>query len=586
MIPFLNTVMHIHIPSITASSARLHSDAPARAANEQVVRVVEQVRLSPRQLTQLIQAQTDSQKFEAELQRLQANSNAPDRAGAQAQNQSAAKLLLKLQLPNYSPAASAKTNTKLLWALIIDDGRQHLGQKLIFDLKNQSLRQLQLSGPQSQQNQQQLPASQFNRDGTIRALSASAKQLLQQAVQLAPAGRIALAKQLIETQLRQSLPQANRAEDSAQLLSRALQRAINDSLTALNQSKQQQALQQQLLTSSKALRQWLDRRPQLQHAAAQTALQTPLQRQSLSTASNTGNGATSSPMPPHTPTQTSLSPPSGSAYATVATNTVAAIKMALASNLGIHTFAPGTSAGLQQAGAAPALGAEKASLAAEQNNSELRWLLQSLGLSFQLFVQQFGAADGGSALERALSQIVAALFASNDKKETREKDDKNNNIKRLSDILQVISRSSARLDSQQLQLLQQQLDGNVQQQQTELWLRLGQHSLPIGITVEQDEQQPLGSNKKRRNWKLIMEWSMPGHGCFSAKIVCLDERISSELWAEQAYWRQQIRSELPKLKQKLEEDGININNLRCVEQSPGYAKAKASPARGLIDERS
>ncbi|WP_370978548.1 flagellar hook-length control protein FliK [Agaribacterium sp. ZY112] len=376
------------------------------------------------------------------------------------------------------------------------------------------------------------------------------------------------AKELIKFALRQSLPNADSAVKLAPLLNRDIHAALAQGAKLTDAANLKQALNQ----SAIQLRQWLNQQPSLNLATnlTQTSGQSlknktfvsdlaQTLRQQFSHSGSTASSVNSSAQGTSTPS-----------------NLNSGLASTLNASSQLKTDSPLT-------GTLTTLATSSHSASSKDSDKliELKQLLSSLSHLTNQIQSQLQQGQNINRLETALAQLFVLLMPTKTQQDrpTKDNDKQELLLKQLNQFSQLIGRSQARLDSQQLQSAQQQLDNNMQQH-SELWLRLGGEQVPVKVSIK-DEPNKQTDSKLSRSWQLDMEWQLAAAGRFSARLNYSEGRISSTLWAEQSQWREAIRQQLPRLAETLNNNGIEVAQLRCTEHEQ-QPKERAS---NLIDVR-
>lgn len=133
----------------------------------------------------------------------------------------------------------------------------------------------------------------------------------------------------------------------------------------------------------------------------------------------------------------------------------------------------------------------------------------------------------------------------------------------------------ANITRQQLQLLSQtQLDGTDNPRlQLELPVKSDQHSLPVFLTIEKHWRRPEEEpepGQHRRKAERIAEWSfslsidIPHQGPLDVRLRSNGTQLSCTLWTDQPELERHINHRLDKLARALQDDGIQLSQIRCL----------------------
>ena len=155
---------------------------------------------------------------------------------------------------------------------------------------------------------------------------------------------------------------------------------------------------------------------------------------------------------------------------------------------------------------------------------------------------------------------------------------------------QFILTSLAKLQMQQLHSLSHQQLNADQTLPTQSWLmelpfKFGHdiHSVEIRIDDEWKEQEEDDSDKKERQWEVMLSFELPEMGSFYAHLKIVKDSVSANLWAEEASTLKKVRAEVEGLRDQLTSNGIDVKEVQCFQGQP--EKKELQLGYSLVDVR-
>ncbi len=157
------------------------------------------------------------------------------------------------------------------------------------------------------------------------------------------------------------------------------------------------------------------------------------------------------------------------------------------------------------------------------------------------------------------------------------------NQQQLAALLKTqVATSLARIQTQQLQQLNHAAADNLTAPTGgtfEIPVKINENIFPLFIHLQErpvkeksgeDEKKDKKDNsrKKSRRWQVFMEFDLDDLGWFASEINVIDNKVKTHFWAENTNTRNSARQKLDELKEKLKQNGIDVEELRCLEGEP------------------
>lgn len=140
--------------------------------------------------------------------------------------------------------------------------------------------------------------------------------------------------------------------------------------------------------------------------------------------------------------------------------------------------------------------------------------------------------------------------------------------------------SLARIQFQQLQTLSQQTARTEAPQTPQSWtleipVRYGLEQHNLSLHIEQDwippkeeQNQPAALTKKTKRWQVLLSFSLPEAGNVYAQLTLVGDSVAAKLWTEQRDTLREVNAKLGVLRQQLQDQGIEVTQLDCVQGTP------------------
>lgn len=125
----------------------------------------------------------------------------------------------------------------------------------------------------------------------------------------------------------------------------------------------------------------------------------------------------------------------------------------------------------------------------------------------------------------------------------------------------------------------------------ELSLKIGDSIYPLTLSLseewrhveEKDREHKTDEQhiNKSQQWRLFMEFDLDGSGWVSCELTVCDHEVKTKIWAEKDVIRHSIQTHLHELQTAMEEDGISVEKLECLDGVPPPVKQTLS--QSLVD---
>lgn len=148
----------------------------------------------------------------------------------------------------------------------------------------------------------------------------------------------------------------------------------------------------------------------------------------------------------------------------------------------------------------------------------------------------------------------------------------------LQQLAEQADSALSRMHATQLSHTQERPDSPVQTWTLELPVRLGDNVDVMQIRWQRDDSN--GSEPGQRAWIINLSFDFPETGPLWVNATIIGKTVSTTFRTDRAATAERVRRELPYLESLLEQAGLTVGQLGCINQPP----APAQPARvGLID---
>lgn len=206
-----------------------------------------------------------------------------------------------------------------------------------------------------------------------------------------------------------------------------------------------------------------------------------------------------------------------------------------------------------------------------------------------------------SVLKTAASQLRALESLLNTLGQLKQNTQPLNLLDMKRTIGQTLSAAAAigvaRISANQLQpLLNATETGNPSAaQQVELSLRIQDQMLPVSLYFQafpdignkDQEYEKKDSEQKQKEvhnrWQIFIELELPEHGWFAAEVSLQQERVTTRLWSEREEIKHRARARLSALKETLEAQGLDVDDIRLENGAPPARQQTIS--QSLVDVR-
>ena len=286
--------------------------------------------------------------------------------------------------------------------------------------------------------------------------------------------------------------------------------------------------------------------------------------------------------------------------------TTAKLAQITAPNSLSKSSAPAASATATDIKAAPSANATAQTNTTAQTNASLRQDLKGalLAVLHDLEQELLPLLPPGSqpaslaattAKPSALNNVLAQLLGWHLLPEGQEREATQKNLR--SQLLLLLHQqtlgSLAKIQLQQLHSLNHQLEQAdsplpSQSWQLEIPLRQGQELQHLHLHLEYqwvDEQKKDDANEtpanKIRQWQVMLSFDMASLGKFYVQLTLAGKSLSANFWAEQQATLEKARARMAQLQQQLEQEGLEINAMQCLNGLP--PQPKISLGYSLVD---